>query len=905
MRLGKDPVSRLSDDTTVVTLNPRDQIEQAIALARDGWHVFPLRPNTKIPLFPRAHPRGVKCHGDCGEDGHGAYDGTTDVNRIARWWTENPRAGIGANLGPDRLVIDIDVYRGGQEPPHLPTHTRTHLSGRGDGSRHLVYKYTPGSLASGLASNANSLGTGVDVKIGYGSYVVMPPTLHEQTGEPYTVQDPTVVEHLLTDEEIRQVCESLGIPAPTAAEPATRPSGVKRGGLRLVETNLTPVSMLSDLLQNPPIEGGRNEWLAKVAGHYAKQYRHAQDLYQVHVERAAELTSPPLEAHEVHKVLHSIWGSEEATHSEREATPNTGWLTGDGDRIYCQITVKRDDETVYDIAEWGDFDLRAEGVTVDDSGARNWWVKLHHNGTERDLVLDPAVLSDDRKLKTWLATYGASWDTPINAFPKTAPSTRLLRYLQSQNPTVVVITPTLGYQDRVFVTHEGVIDPKGFHHRNEVGVMADPGLKTKNTAPYYYGFESTRQEALAVLEQVLTYQSPEAVSLFASWWSACLLKPQLHEVSSLFPIFGVEAASESGKTTGFFDLMTQLNGNTRGHTAPTRPVLRDMASSNRNGIVWVDDLDTLAPYEELLRASTTNGTVAKMHNSNERVQSNQIVAPILVSGESLGLSDQKALADRTVQIQVSSPKDRRTASGILQWDEIVELQSRYPRESGGLSVLAGWYVVEALKHAPRVLDAVGRAKDRMSGRHGDKHAVLIAGAQLLDSMLAGEWTTEGEHHKRVADWVRLSEASRLDHDNTLTMTVLPWAVQRFQAPEELTEISTGKHAGQVSPVVVRVTPAGVPQVWFSATLLAQSWKHENNGRVSPRTESVEAFRHQLKAIRNDVGESESRAMRVRGGSGKTVVKMTRLPTRYTRVVLERSGLRIEGDTGEDPLLDTE
>ena len=42
-------------------------------------------------------------------------------------------------------------------------------------------------------------------------------------------------------------------------------------------------SILSALLENPAKEGGRNDWLATVCGHYAKQCRRTPDLYHTQV----------------------------------------------------------------------------------------------------------------------------------------------------------------------------------------------------------------------------------------------------------------------------------------------------------------------------------------------------------------------------------------------------------------------------------------------------------------------------------------------------------------------------------------------------------------------------------------------------------------------------------------------
>ena len=64
--------------------------------------------------------------------------------------------------------------------------TLTTISGRGDGGRHLFYRRPPGKLS------AKRLGPGIDLKTSSG-YVVLAPSLHPDTGRPYTRIDRPVV----------------------------------------------------------------------------------------------------------------------------------------------------------------------------------------------------------------------------------------------------------------------------------------------------------------------------------------------------------------------------------------------------------------------------------------------------------------------------------------------------------------------------------------------------------------------------------------------------------------------------------------------------------------------------------------------------------------------------------------
>jgi hypothetical protein len=89
-----------------------NRLAWALFYAALGIPVFPLAPRGKNPLIPSAHPRGDplrgKCHGECGREGHGFYDASTDPDTIRRWWTEHRFANVAARTGVAFDVIDLD-----------------------------------------------------------------------------------------------------------------------------------------------------------------------------------------------------------------------------------------------------------------------------------------------------------------------------------------------------------------------------------------------------------------------------------------------------------------------------------------------------------------------------------------------------------------------------------------------------------------------------------------------------------------------------------------------------------------------------------------------------------------------------------------------------------------------------
>lgn len=871
---------KLTDFTSIERLGEyptQSLLDSALALARDGWHVFPLAPGKKIPLI------GKKA------GGNGCLDGTIDQNQIRSWWRKHPNAGIGANLGDNRLAIDLDFNHGASRLASLPD-TRTHHSGRGNGNVHLIYRYESGSLASTLQLGANVLGPGIDLRIGRGGYIVMPPTPHEDTGKPYTLDQIYTREHTLTDEEVVAIWAEAGVELPSRSKAlATQGKGKKSHKRPMESSNTTLLGLKAD----PPTEGGRNDWLAKVCGHLAKAHHGKEDLYRSWVSDYAALLVPPLSPEEIEKTADSIWQKEHADHPERKLMAENGYLSGNRSKLFCQIARKEGDIVVYDTEPYADFDIEAKGVAVDDTSRRVYWVRLYWKGKVIETTIPGEVMGSDQIFRAWLASRGLSVDPPFLAFPKTAPATRVLRYLNSQEPPEVSIVTTLGWDEKSgsFVTHEGVITGYGPQAKEVAGVVANPGLVERDVAPFVYGFQRNPEEASRVLAEVLTFQEEETASVFGAWWAAALLKPQIQQRMSIFPFFGIEAASESGKTNGFFDLMVALNGNTQGQVVPTKPVLRDLASANKSGIVWADDLNDLEPYGEMLRASTSNGTASKMDADRSGIKNTQIVAPILISGEALGFESQKALVDRSVVLQIESPKGRKSRHGDYpQWDDIVKLKLEYPASGGGLSGLSGWYVQHAMANESRVLQALRGMARKATGRHGDKLAVLMAGAMLLDSLVGhpGAWEGEGEHYRRVAGWCSQREQV-LDQDNALTIKILPWALRMWDYPDEPTITEHGKFAGIRTPAYIVGDPesnetldgGGGVTVFFHPKLLAEAWAREVGSRVDARTETSVALTQQANAL----GKATARANRKTAG---IQIAYRGLPTEYVRVVLDRA-----------------
>jgi hypothetical protein len=164
----------------------------ALDYAAHGWEVFPLRPGSKIPY---TGSRGV-------------LDASSDLEQVARWWSNAPSSNVAGRLPAGLVALDIDPRSGGLSTFERLTaelgagcfSTLTNLSGRGDGGRHLLFLHPGGSLSTaGLHRWAEARGvgkqgasgwlSGIDLKT-RGGYLVLPPSTHPDTGQQYRWEDP-------------------------------------------------------------------------------------------------------------------------------------------------------------------------------------------------------------------------------------------------------------------------------------------------------------------------------------------------------------------------------------------------------------------------------------------------------------------------------------------------------------------------------------------------------------------------------------------------------------------------------------------------------------------------------------------------------------------------------------------
>lgn len=180
--------------TNVLTEVLTDVLTPALAAAERGWPVFMLG-RSKRPVAncqpcrdasDQAH-RPVHDPATCGHlTCHGFYAATTDPARVSAIVAAVPGGQLAVRTGAvsGLLVVDVDPAHGGTASladlvaERLLPRTRWVLTG--SGGHHLYYRH-PGQH---IPSRPMPGRAGIDIKAD-GGYVVLPPSIHHRTHQPY------------------------------------------------------------------------------------------------------------------------------------------------------------------------------------------------------------------------------------------------------------------------------------------------------------------------------------------------------------------------------------------------------------------------------------------------------------------------------------------------------------------------------------------------------------------------------------------------------------------------------------------------------------------------------------------------------------------------------------------------
>jgi hypothetical protein len=170
---------------TVTDKTIASALDTALDHARRGIGTFPLRIGGKEPAIASPHPEGSEerkyCKRECGLDGHGLYDATTDEAKLRVWFGPDGiyrNHNVGARVPAGVGVVDVDVQHDG----HLTYieicddlgdewAKRAPCQITGNGGAHLWFR------EDGVPVEVKQK-IGIDVKRDGTGYVVAAPSLH-------------------------------------------------------------------------------------------------------------------------------------------------------------------------------------------------------------------------------------------------------------------------------------------------------------------------------------------------------------------------------------------------------------------------------------------------------------------------------------------------------------------------------------------------------------------------------------------------------------------------------------------------------------------------------------------------------------------------------------------------------
>jgi len=223
-------------------------------------------------------------------------EATSDPERVASWWEKNPLFNIGVALGEASGldVVDIDVHHGGEyslndliaDHGKLPVTPAANTPHRGT---HLYFRHPSGFLLKN--NNSGALGAGIDFKTS-GGYTVLPPSRLDDDG---TVLDYT------WDVNPPIPGEADGAEfAPLPAWIVDRLIGAGKSA-KAEKKGAVP----ADVPERVP-EGGRNDFLARVAGSLRRKGLQEAEILAALRETNRIRCVPPLPEEEVAVIARSI-----------------------------------------------------------------------------------------------------------------------------------------------------------------------------------------------------------------------------------------------------------------------------------------------------------------------------------------------------------------------------------------------------------------------------------------------------------------------------------------------------------------------------------------------------------------------------------------------------------------------
>lgn len=270
------------DDVYDNTPTVYDMLPYALQYAQAGLKIFPLSPCSKTPL---AETKGF-------------LDATNDIEKIKKWWSDNPFCNIGLATGNGISVIDVDVGKDNngktkdgdksieewqEQNGRLPD-TLFAISGKG--GRHLYYK------TENICSSATGIIKDVDVRSD-GGYIVLPPSVHENGNRYRWVGEFEISKIAPADEVVNKLLSLVG-------------SNYKYND---IATNIGVTRKIStvDILERLDFaEGRRNDSLYRYGCSLQSKGVEDKEIIAALLKINTEKCSPPLSETEVNRIYNSV-----------------------------------------------------------------------------------------------------------------------------------------------------------------------------------------------------------------------------------------------------------------------------------------------------------------------------------------------------------------------------------------------------------------------------------------------------------------------------------------------------------------------------------------------------------------------------------------------------------------------
>lgn len=544
---------------------------------------------------------------------------------------------------------------------------------------------------------------------------------------------------------------------------------------------------LKQLLDDPPAEGGRNDWLALVLGKAALKFRQNREAYDRIWEQACESLTEPLPEREAQNLLENIWEREQAkkidsggsvggngadgsgsgggTGGKGKAgggkggghesfTPDNGGLVFDARRqAYLYLDKDLGDQPIP--GQWG-MVCTAEVVS---NGRVRYMVDLYRptKFAPEQVSLDEEILHDKRRITKWLVGHRIPTTLAAKDSGKAYGhmGERLAARFIADKPTTVTGVACAGWYQLDGAGGAGGAGIENGSSGNwefvEPGDYRVPDIVRQRAADLYlYDDSIPEQEALQLWRTSMDWQEPGFVAVVSAWLCAAAT----HDLSGsdLRPILSVQAPKGAGKSKGYLAFAIQQLGVASGWTG-TFPTIRDALSTVSNSMVAVDEFDMngLHPKTEQvwLRMGADGATASKKSQDRTSSESAAMVASLVVCGENSHPVD-AALRERTICLTMPDASSRTVVVGgqgeessggaqVPQWGaEIVPALQQHGHGTSRINRTLG----RGSRHLVRAVWQAGR-------RLGEEGRRTAAG--LVQECLAG---TEVASRRRMAwEWL--------------------------------------------------------------------------------------------------------------------------------------------------------